>query len=198
MARSRMLKPGFFTNEALAGLPPLTRLLFQGLWCIADKEGRLEDRPQRIKAEILPYDRCIPERMLTELHSVGFIDRYEVGGVRYIQISAFDKHQHPHPNEPKSAIPAPINGGSPHVNVTSPSDIVGSTRAESIAESESLTESLTDLPPKPPQGGADTSSLCERVRAGMTPTPCNSGVIGRMSPRTWCETCRIANSEVTA
>jgi len=36
----------------------LARLLYPGLWMLADREGRLEDRPLRIKAEILPYDTC--------------------------------------------------------------------------------------------------------------------------------------------
>ena len=32
------------------------RLLFVGLWTIADRNGRLEDRPKRIRAELFPYD----------------------------------------------------------------------------------------------------------------------------------------------
>ena len=58
MARSRNIKPGFFLNDDLAECEPLARLLFAGLWCIADREGRLEDRPKRIKIEVLPYDNC--------------------------------------------------------------------------------------------------------------------------------------------
>ena len=51
MARARNIKPGFFLNEELGVLPPLVRILFAGLWCIADRDGRLEDRPKRIKME---------------------------------------------------------------------------------------------------------------------------------------------------
>ena len=50
--RARNLKPGFFQNEYLADLPPLARILFCGLWCSADRNGRLEYRPKKIKAEI--------------------------------------------------------------------------------------------------------------------------------------------------
>ena len=32
MARMRMVKPGFFTNDTLAELDPFARLLFIGLW----------------------------------------------------------------------------------------------------------------------------------------------------------------------
>lgn len=49
MARSRNIKPGFFTNEVLADMPALVRLLFAGLWTIADRDGRLEDRARRLR-----------------------------------------------------------------------------------------------------------------------------------------------------
>lgn len=107
MARSRNLKPGFFKNEALAELPPLTRLLFSGLWGIADRKGRLEDRPKRIRAELLPYDDGSVDAMLDELHQAGFILRYQHGEQRFIQVVNFAKHQNPHVREPESTIPAP-------------------------------------------------------------------------------------------
>lgn len=107
MARSRNIKPGFFKNEHLAELSPLTRLLFQALWCEADREGRLEDRPMRLKAEYFPYDDCDISTMLAQLqHSAGnFLVRYEVDGKRYIQIVNFLKHQNPHVKEAPSTIP---------------------------------------------------------------------------------------------
>ena len=49
MARSRNIKPSIMANEELAELEPLSRLLFIYLWMLADKAGRLEDRPKRIK-----------------------------------------------------------------------------------------------------------------------------------------------------
>ena len=109
MARSRNIKPGFFKNEILAKLTPLTRILFIGLWCIADRDGRLEDRPERIKIEVLPYDRCNVEKMLDELASSEekFIERYTVKGKGYIQITNFQKHQSPHVKEQTNNYPAP-------------------------------------------------------------------------------------------
>lgn len=107
MSRARNLKPGFFKNELLAECPPLARILFQGLWCEADREGRLEDRPKRLKAEYLPYDDCDADALLNELVARGFIVRYERDGGRYIAVLAFAKHQNPHVREPASAIPAP-------------------------------------------------------------------------------------------
>jgi len=107
MARARNIKPSFFLNDDLAECDPLARLLFAGLWCIADREGRLEDRPKRIKAEILPYDNCDVDQLLSQLAKYGFILRYEVEGNRYIQITNFSKHQNPHIKEAESIIPPP-------------------------------------------------------------------------------------------
>lgn len=103
--RARNIKPGFFKNELLGELSPLGRLLFAGLWCMADREGRLEDRPRRIRAEILPYDDCDVEALLGQLAEAGFIRRYEADGNRYICIPSFLHHQKPHSRERESVIP---------------------------------------------------------------------------------------------
>ena len=107
MSRIRSIKPGFFLDDDLAELAPLTRILFAGLWCIADREGRLEDRPKRIKAEVLPYDDHDIDKALQQLHEKGFIIRYEAEGSRYIQVTNFTKHQSPNIKEQASTIPAP-------------------------------------------------------------------------------------------
>lgn len=112
MARARNIKPGFFTNDKLAELPPLTRILFAGLWTIADREGRLEDRPKKIKAEVLPHDSCEIEEMLQQLHDSGFIYRYSIGGAKYIHVLTFLTHQNPHVKEKPSTIPAPGKTGA--------------------------------------------------------------------------------------
>src|SRR5437764_1366213 len=75
MARIRTIKPSFFKNEELAELPVAARLLFIGLWCLADCEGRLEDRPKRIKVELFPYDSMEVEQVLSGLQSAGFVSR---------------------------------------------------------------------------------------------------------------------------
>jgi len=108
MARSRNIKPGFFKNETLADCSPLARLLFAGLWCLADRSGRLEDRPKRIRAEILPYDDGRVDNMLDELQLAGFILRYQLAEQRFIQVLNFTKHQNPHCREQESTIPAPV------------------------------------------------------------------------------------------
>lgn len=91
--RNRIIKPDFFVHAGIGSLPPLTRLLFIGLWTMADKAGRLWDRPQQVKAELLPYDTCDADAMLAELAAGGFIRRYAADGQRCIQVVNFSRHQ---------------------------------------------------------------------------------------------------------
>lgn len=110
MARIRSLKIGFFQNESLCELSSWHRLLFEGLWVLADREGRLEDRPRRIKAELFPYDELDVETLLKDLAQRNFIWRYDADGVPAIAIVNFLKHQRPNVRESVSLIPAPICG----------------------------------------------------------------------------------------
>lgn len=106
MARARNIKPSLFKNEVLGEADPLLTILFTGLWCLADREGRLEDRPKRIKAEIFPY-RELPDfnGYLTELERMGFIHRYSAKNQAIIQVLNFKKHQSPHKTERHSELP---------------------------------------------------------------------------------------------
>lgn len=105
MARARNIKPGFFKNPELAELPFEYRLLYIGLWVLADREGRLEDRAKRIRMEVFPADDVDVEAGLHALAGKKQIVRYEVEGNAYVWIPAFLEHQHPHPKEVASAIP---------------------------------------------------------------------------------------------
>lgn len=148
MGRSRNIKPGFFTNEFLGRLSPHARLLFIGLWTLADREGRLEDRPLRIKGQLFPYEDVDVDSCLNQLCGnvascmdqacsnveatlsqdqpnveAIFIVRYQVEGKRYIQIVNWKKHQTPHHKEVATQIPPYSMLGSsmsqPCVNVDS-------------------------------------------------------------------------------
>ena len=114
MARARNIKPGFFRNSDLVDLPVEARLLFIGLWTIADRDGRLNDKPKQIKMEIYPGDSFDVDSLLQKLHDSKFIQRYEVNNIKYIHILNFVKHQNPHIKEQDSDIPKPvISGASP-------------------------------------------------------------------------------------
>lgn len=118
--RARSLKPGICTNELLGTADPYYSLLFERLWMMADREGRLEDRPLRIKAEAFPYrDGLDVEPMLAWLAEHEFIVRYRVANARYIQVTKFAEHQRPHANERASIIPAALEDDPPEtINTT--------------------------------------------------------------------------------
>jgi hypothetical protein len=143
MARARNIKPSFFRNEYLLNLSYAARLLFIGLWTVADREGRLEDRPRKIKLDLFPDDDIDLDALLSELHhSEGnFIKRYEVNGKRCIQIINFSKHQKPHKKETESELPEmPVLGPTQPEKNPASNDLFPASRAESLLP---ITESLT-------------------------------------------------------
>ena len=107
-ARDRMIRIGFYQNEVVGKLSPLAALLLPGLWQLADREGRLENRPDRIKAMLFPYrDKADITKLLKELSETTppFISFYEGG--KYFHIHNFKKHQPIHNHEAKSELPEP-------------------------------------------------------------------------------------------
>jgi hypothetical protein len=107
MNHIRNIKPEFFTDEDVANLGPLCRLLFIALFTMADRAGRLEHKPGQIKANSLPYDAININTLIDELATARFLIPYEVGGRRYLQIRTFGEHQRPNHREPASRIPPP-------------------------------------------------------------------------------------------
>jgi hypothetical protein len=159
--RSRNIKPGFFKNDVLAGCSFESRLLFIGLWCMADKEGRIEKRPLRIKAEIFPYDDINIHRELTVLERNAFIATYKVDDKEYLQVINFVVHQSPHHTEAKSKLPSisagcivPVNsplttGEYPPDSLIPDSLIPDSLIPDSlIPDSKPIAPSRNDSPPK--------------------------------------------------
>jgi hypothetical protein len=110
MARTRNLKPSFFTNDLLAECEPMARLLFAGLWTLADRDGRLEYRPRRIKGALFPYDNCEIELLVQQLATRGFVQVYRAGAVDVLAIPTFGEHQRCHPDERSEGLPPPQDG----------------------------------------------------------------------------------------
>lgn len=144
MPRTRSIKPAFFVNEDLAALSPLARLFFIGLWCWADRDGRLENRPARLRVAILPYEEQVQvDAILLQLHDAGFALRYEVGAMSLLWIPNFRKHQSQslHPKEARSIFP-------PH-----PDDAGGAQVASNSFPSLPSCTSFPSDSPLPPRGG---------------------------------------------
>ena len=174
MARTRSIKPGFFDNEILGDLPPLTRLLFIGLWTIADREGRLEDKPRRIKKILLGYDDVDADgvdKMLQSLHDTGFIFRYTVDGNKYIQVVNFLKHQNPHVREKPSEIPPPPDFITEHhENPIHAPDLHSADTVQAGPITVNLSPSTGNLSPttdNPPDDGDDDGEPDKRPKKSL-------------------------------
>lgn len=153
MPRIRAIKPGFFKNEALAEFSFAHRLLFAGLWTQADREGRIEDRPRRIKAELFPYDDVDVSAMLDDLAKGrdSLIVRYSVDGVGYLWVRKFADHQRPHHTEPPSTYPsadqadapAPtLSGAEPLPNRVAPLGREGKGKGNGVEEGKGESQAL--------------------------------------------------------
>lgn len=92
-------------NEDIIELPYEARLLFIGLWTLADREGRLENRPKKIKMSLFPADDINVAEQLDNISKLGFIELYNADGIDVIQIVNFVKHQTPHGLEKDSELP---------------------------------------------------------------------------------------------
>ncbi len=106
--RSRVIKPGFWVSDELADLGIYAHHLFGALLHIADREGRLEDRPPKIKLFCAPFYDVSIDDLLSQLHARLFITRYEASGCKYIQINGWTDHMEKsiHWHETPSIIPA--------------------------------------------------------------------------------------------
>ncbi len=167
MARARNIKPSFFTNELLGTEDPMVSLTFVGLWCLADKEGILEDRPLRIKAELFPYRENLDVNgYLTVLQRLGFIHRYVVNGVSYLQVINFEKHQCPHHTEKSKKYPkyqdvkdltvkSPLSNGEKQVPTRSDSLIPDSLIPDSLIEDSLIPDSLMQDSLPAEEGGTE-------------------------------------------
>ena len=177
MARARNIKPSVFTNELLGTLAPEVTLLFMGLWCLADKDGILEDRPLRIKAEIFPYrDNLDVNGYLTVLERSGFIQRYSVDGRGYIFVVQFAKHQSPHhtekskgypkPPEIRMVVTQPLTNGEYQVSSRSDSLILDSLIPDSLIDG--FTDSIDSKPKSKPLKPATPISAKKEISAEDT------------------------------
>lgn len=183
MARARNIKPSFFTNELLGTEDPMVSLTFAGLWCLADKEGILEDRPLRIKAELFPYRENLDVNgYLTVLQRLGFIHRYVVNGVGYLQVINFEKHQCPHHTEKSKKYPkyhdvkdltvkSPLSNGEKQVPTRSDSLIHDSLIPDSMIPDSLIEDSL--IPDSPIQG----SLPAEEGGTEKIPRPSQSAIV---------------------
>ena len=170
--RSRNVKPRFLSNADLLELPCEARLLFLGLWMMADREGRLEDRPKQIKIDVFPGDNFDVDDLLTRLAASGMVLRYQVDGGRYLQVVNFLKHQNPHRDERASLIPPPSGHSTSTVQTPCPPDgdtIQNGLIPDSLIPDSRFPDREAHAQPDPARAPPADAAPDGAERAGQTP-----------------------------
>ncbi|MGO4549769.1 hypothetical protein AB4059_01515 [Lysobacter sp. 2RAF19] len=172
--KSRLVNPEIFRDVVLAKLSPRQRLLVVGLPTMADREGRMEDCPERIRIDLFPFDDDDLRPDLDVLADVGYIHRYEVEGRKYFWMPTFAKYQRPHPREAASTTPPhPAEGlakDTPRTNPAQTQDTPRSPVSDSAFDPISKNVSVcldanqdADLAPAQTNGSGSANSDVERA-----------------------------------
>lgn len=159
--RARNIKPGFFANEDLAELPFEGRLLYIGLWCMADRAGRLEDRPKRIAMKVFPADAVNVDELLDGLAEKGLIVRYQAGGIKCIEIPKFLDHQSPHYTEKASVLPPRLPESFGHDDPCTPGALPEDSRNDTYIKRGPLPPDSLNPDSPNPDSSPDTSQQAE-------------------------------------
>lgn len=140
MARSRVIKPEFWTDEKIGGISRDSKLLFIGLWCLSDDYGVVRANEKYIKGQLFPYDDCQATEIrdwLSALERKELIIKFNSNGESYYCIRTFTEHQKIH-NPSKTRNPVP------------PKSILGKIprNSEEFVKSRLETETETELKQK--------------------------------------------------
>ena len=94
--RNRIVRTEFFSSESLAECSVSARLLFIGLWVIADDRGQLRVKYRQIAHQVFPHDNMSPDALralLAELETTGCINAHESDDGLVIVIPNFLTYQ---------------------------------------------------------------------------------------------------------
>jgi hypothetical protein len=134
MARIRSIKPEIRTSEKVNSWPVEVRYFWIMLWGYVDDHGKGRDNAKLIVADTYPLDDDVThkdvEGWLQILADSQVIERYEVGGSKYLIVRNWREHQKPsHPA--KSVIPDPpqTSGDSPESSGNPPEDYASTPEA---------------------------------------------------------------------
>ncbi len=91
----RSVRPEFFTDAKMARLSHSARLLYIGLWCLADDDGRGRLLPKHIEGELFPYEKIDFLGLWHELESTRRVRTYQIDGEQFFVIPKFTEYQKP-------------------------------------------------------------------------------------------------------
>ena len=110
MARIRTIQPNFPRSTSMARVSRDARLLFVLLWTVADDAGRARAAPDGLAALLYASDpdapMCLPA-WLDELEREGCTERYTAGGVEYLRVVNWRRHQYVQRPTPSRLPPSP-------------------------------------------------------------------------------------------
>jgi hypothetical protein len=168
MARSRILKPEFWSDEKLALVPRETRLTFAGLWTCSDDYGVTKGHPAWLKSQIFPYDVDLTlaefQKWMADLERIGVIEPFTADGESFYYIRNFADHQ-------KVDRPSKMrNPPCPRHILARPSRVsrepLAISSRECSDETETETETETEIQTTTAAADPDRPPLEERVQEG--------------------------------
>lgn len=97
MARKRMIDPSIWQSEDFSRLSTLAKLVFIGLFSLADDEGRGRCNPVYLKSTLFPYEENIRsadiDKTLSEISSNMSVVLYSCDGSNYYSLLSWDTFQ---------------------------------------------------------------------------------------------------------
>ncbi|MCZ2145816.1 MAG: hypothetical protein LC103_07275, partial [Anaerolineales bacterium] len=93
-----MISSTTWTDEKFITLDDITRLVWFGIITNCDDQGRLQNNPLLIKAQLFPADRksaSLIKASIDRLADIGMITKYEKDGKSLLQINNWWTHQTP-------------------------------------------------------------------------------------------------------
>ena len=117
MPRIRSVHPDLHRDKTLAKVSASAERTFVRLWCHLDDEGRGEDDPDLLKADLYPRHRKMDASAidddLNELAAYGLVTRYQVNGERYLccKPETWSTYQRPQKKQ-DSKLPGPDADGA--------------------------------------------------------------------------------------
>ncbi len=127
MARIRTIKPEFWVSESVGQLSRNARLLFIGLWSLADDSGRLRGALAMVSGALFPYDLDAREAIgewMGELIDRGMVRAYTgPDDLSYLDIPNWSKHQKIDKPSASKFPPFDESSTKPRESSTSPRDL---------------------------------------------------------------------------
>jgi hypothetical protein len=154
VARKRMIDPGFWEDEHLGECTRDARLLFVGLWCLADDTGRVNVNPTGLRRALFGFDRRLKDdtiqSWLRELEAINSIALYSDGKHDLAWIRNFQKYQYlktpltskypPHPDDNGEFQNNPENSGAIQNNPASRARTEVSSTCTEVSSTSTCTE----------------------------------------------------------